>query len=106
MEFGEQSLSMAARGSQAGTRPDSRANEGVPPAMSRAAQGYLLHASARSALVCAFGPDDDGIVGRGLELAFKGLLAIDHDADLLSGAELFKVAPCRVLGDTERRTDE
>ena len=41
-----------------------------------------------------------------MELAFEGFLAVDHDADLLSEAELFKVVPCRILGATERGTDE
>ena len=92
--------------SETGTRPDSCADEGVPPAMPRAAGGYFLHARARKSLVCSIGPDDDGIVGGGLELAFEGFLAVDHDEDLLSGAELCKVVPCRILGATERGTDE
>lgn len=92
--------------SEAGTRPDSCANEGVAPAMPRAARGYLLHARAGKSLVCSFGPDDDGIVGGGLELAFEGFLTVDHDADLLSGADLFKVVPCRILGAEERGTGE
>jgi hypothetical protein len=41
-----------------------------------------------------------------LELAFEGFLAVDHDADLLSRAELFEIVPCRILGATERGTDE
>jgi len=66
----------------------------------------LLHARAGKSLVCSTGSDDDGIVGAGLELALEGFLAVDHDADLLSKAELFEIVPCRILGATERGTDE
>jgi len=89
--------------SEARTRPDSCANEGVPPAMPARREKNFLHTSTGKSLVCSFGPDDDCIVSGGLELAIEGFLAVGHDADVHSGAELFKVVPCRILGATERR---
>ena len=93
-------------GSEAGTRADRRANEGVASAMPRAARGYLLHAVAGNSLLPTFGPDNNGIVGTGLKLAFDGLVAVDYDPNLLAWGELFQIVPSWIVRGIERATDE
>jgi hypothetical protein len=50
----------------------------------------LLDAGARKSLVCSVGVDDESVVGDGLELAFERFFAVEHHADLLSGAEFVR----------------
>lgn len=57
-------------------------------------------------LVSSLDPDNDGIVADGLEVAFREFAVAELNADLLTGAELFKVVPFGILGFTERGNEK
>src|SRR5271165_560982 len=55
---------------ETGSSADGGSNERVVPTAPGSARGNLLNVGAGDSLVSSFGPDDEGIVGDGLEWAF------------------------------------
>jgi hypothetical protein len=57
-------------------------------------------------LVRSVGSDNDGIVADGLKVTLGEFAVIELNADLPTGAQLFKIVPFGILGATKRGSNK